>query len=255
MSEVQAINIVEDIEGELRVSSITVAERTDVQHKNVLGLVRRNLSQLSAFGGVAFQTRTFMTAGGPQMQEFALLNEPQSTLLMTFMRNSPIVIDFKVELVKQFYAMRQAFQAPPAAEIDRRGLALMVLAAEDAREAAEQKVAELEPRAGAWDDLASGDGDYSVGDAAKMLQRAGIVTGRDRLFEFMKSIGWVFRQSGRWQALQSAVDTGRLRHKPQSHRHPETGETVLDSPQVRITMKGIEQLRIRMLAPIPELAG
>ncbi|MFD5599874.1 phage antirepressor KilAC domain-containing protein [Leucobacter sp. NPDC058333] len=256
MSEVQRINIIEDAEGELRISSLIIAGRTDVQHKNVLELVRKNLSQLSAFGGVAFETQPFMTSGGAQVREYALLNEPQSTLLMTFMRNSPIVVGFKVELVKQFYELRLALATPRrVVELDRRQLALMVIDAEDAREAAEQKIAELEPRAGAWDDLAAVDGDYSIGDAAKMLQRAGIVTGRDRLFEFMKSIRWVYRQSGRWQARQSAVDTGRLRHKPQSHRHPETGETVLDSPQVRVTMKGIEQLRTHMLEPLSELAG
>lgn len=110
MSEVQTINIVEDAEGELRVSSLIIAGRTEIQHKNVLELVRKNLSELSAFGGVAFETRPFMTAGGEQVREYALLNEPQSTLLMTFMRNSPVVVKFKVELVKQFYAMRQALQ-------------------------------------------------------------------------------------------------------------------------------------------------
>ncbi len=35
------------------------------------------------------------------------LNEQQATLLMTFLDNSEIVVKFKVELVKQFYHMRQ----------------------------------------------------------------------------------------------------------------------------------------------------
>lgn len=138
MSEVQAINIIEDTEGDLRVSSPTIAERTDVQHKNVLELVGKNLAQLSAFGGVAFETRPLLGGGNPQ--RIAMLNEQQATLLMTFMRNSTIVVAFKVQLVEQFYAMRNALSASrPAAELDRRQLALMVIEAEDAREAAEQR--------------------------------------------------------------------------------------------------------------------
>lgn len=250
MSDVQSINIVEDAEGELRVSSLIIAGRTELQHKNVLELVRKNLSQLSAFGGVAFETRPFETAGGTQMREFALLNEPQSTLLMTFMRNSPVVVAFKVELVKQFYRMRQALTAPKS--LEQRSLELLgELTAEVQRQAAQ--ITELAPRADAWDDLASGDGTYAVGDAAKMLQQAGISTGRDRLFEEMRSLGWIYRQSGRWQARQVFVDQKLLFHKPQSHRHPETGETVLDAPQVRVTMKGIEKLRVLLLPPLTEM--
>lgn len=250
MSDVQSINIVEDAEGELRVSSLIIAGRTELQHKNVLELVRKNLSQLSAFGGVAFETRPFETAGGTQMREFALLNEPQSTLLMTFMRNSPVVVAFKVELVKQFYRMRQALTAPKS--LEQRSLELLgELTAEVQRQVAQ--ITELAPRADAWDDLASGDGTYAVGDAAKMLQQAGISTGRDRLFEEMRSLGWIYRQSGRWQARQVFVDQKLLFHKPQSHRHPETGETVLDAPQVRVTMKGIEKLRVLLLPPLTEM--
>ena len=35
-----------------------------------------------------------------------LLNEPQATLLITFLDNTEIVVDFKLELVQQFYQMR-----------------------------------------------------------------------------------------------------------------------------------------------------
>lgn len=160
----------------------------------------------------------------------------------------------EVAAAQQYFAVktRQAEVASVSAPTGAELLALAVIEAQAMLAQKDERIAELEPRADAWDDIASSDGDYSVGDAAKMLQRAGIVTGRDRLFEYMHSIGWLYRQSGRWQAAQAAVDTGRLRHKPQSHRHPETGETVLDTPQVRVTMKGIERLRVLMLKPLSE---
>jgi anti-repressor protein len=114
-------------------------------------------------------------------------------------------------------------------------------------EALETKVADLTPRAEAWDELASADGDYEVADAAKILARAGVETGRQRLFNQLSSLGWIYRSpQGKWKARQTAVDKGYLREKPQSHHHPRTGELVLDPPQVRVTLRGIERLRVRL---------
>lgn len=138
--------------------------------------------------------------------------------------------------------------------LEQRSLAIMgELTAVVEQQRAE--IIQLKPSAEAWNDLASGDGTYAVGDVAKILTQAGIKTGRDRLFDYMRRIGWVYRQSNRWQARQAAVDTGRLVHKPQSHEHPETGERILDAPQVRVTIKGIEQLRSLLLPPVTELAA
>lgn len=103
------------------------------------------------------------------------------------------------------------------------------------------------PKAAAWDELAAADGDYEVADAAKILARAGIDTGRQRLFSQLADLGWIFRgSSGKWKARQSAVDSGYLTEKPMSHHHPRTGEVVLDPPQVRVTVRGLERLRVRL---------
>jgi phage antirepressor YoqD-like protein len=108
-------------------------------------------------------------------------------------------------------------------------------------------IAELTPRAEAWDDLAGADGDYDVADAAKILARAGVETGRQRLFQQLAALGWIFRgPQGKWKARQTAVDAGYLAERPQSHHHPRTGELVLDPPQVRVTLRGLERLRVRL---------
>lgn len=114
-------------------------------------------------------------------------------------------------------------------------------------EALTVQVAALEPRAEAWDELAAAEGDYEVADAAKILARAGVETGRTRLFGQLEDLGWIYRgTSGKWKARQTAVDSGYLAEKPQSHHHPRTGELVLDPPQVRVTLRGVERLRVRL---------
>ena len=151
MSAVESINIIEDAEGELRVSSLIIAGQTDNEHRAVLQLIRGNQADLEQLGHVAFEMRDGYQ--GHQTTVF-LLNEPQSTFLISLMRNSDIVRGFKLALVKEFYRMRQALTAPrPVAELDRRQLALMVLEAEDAREAAEQRAVVEAQRADAAEEF------------------------------------------------------------------------------------------------------
>ncbi|MEI9550354.1 Rha family transcriptional regulator, partial [Enterobacter kobei] len=52
--------------------------------------------------------RPFQTDGGMQKQEIALLNEQQTTLLITYMRNNEVVREFKKRLVYEFFTMRSA---------------------------------------------------------------------------------------------------------------------------------------------------
>jgi len=95
-------------------TSLTIAEGVELQHKNVLELIRKHLDSLTEFGGVAFETRPFDTPGGVQQREIAWLNEPQATLLITFMRNSETVVRFKVALVKAFYELREQLARKPS---------------------------------------------------------------------------------------------------------------------------------------------
>lgn len=233
-------SIVEQRGNDLIVTSETIADRTGVEHRAVLQLVNSHVESLEVFGDLAFEMRDRPGAPGPALR-VALLNEQQATLVMTFMRNSGIVTAFKLELVKQFYAMREALKP--------RGHELIALAVIEAQAMLAQKnaqIAELEPKADAWDDLVSADGDYAVSDAAKILARAGVETGATRLFNQLADMRWIFRRGGKWAAYQEAVDNGYLAERPQSHFHPRTGEKVLDAPQVRVTMRGLERLRIRL---------
>lgn len=90
-------------------TSLIIAEALERKHKFIIELIRNHEDDLNAVcGRVTFQTAPFATAGGTQNREIAFLNEQQTTLLITFMTNSPKVVKFKIALVKAFYEMRQA---------------------------------------------------------------------------------------------------------------------------------------------------
>lgn len=153
-------------------------------------------------------------------------------------------------------AIRRTGSYSVARQIPTSFAEALELAAAQAREleAAEAHIAEIAPAADHWHTLASGDGDYSVADAAKILSRDPLIKiGRDRLFRVLDEQNWVYRQQadGKWRTYQRAINAGRLSEIPQSHYHPRTGELVLDPPQVRVTPKGIADLRVLLGGTVP----
>ena len=90
-------------------TSLIIAESLERKHHSIIQLIHNHEDDLNAVAGrVAFQMQSFDTAGGVQNREIAFLNEQQTTLLITFMTNTPKVVKFKIALVKAFYEMRQA---------------------------------------------------------------------------------------------------------------------------------------------------
>ncbi|MFV8049770.1 phage antirepressor KilAC domain-containing protein [Mycobacterium sp. 48b] len=248
--------IVETESGVPVTTSIRIANGTQVQHKNVLELVRNNLKDFSEFGVVAFETRKLDGPGRPEL--YAVLNEEHATLLLTYMRNSDVVRDFKKRLVRAFHDLRQARydelrkwaaeRQPATPAIPQTYAEALRLAADEheARELAEARVAELEPSAEAWDTLQEIGADYEVGDAAKILSRdPQINIGRNRLFEFMRDRGWIYRgRHNAWKAYQGPVDAGRLVQRPGAQYFcKKYDEYRTGDPTILVTPKGLAELR------------
>lgn len=106
---------------------------------------------------------------------------------------------------------------------------------------AEQRVAELEPAAEAWEVLAEGTGNYSLREAAAILtQDPAINIGQNRLMTFIRDEGMV-DVKGRPYAKHNA----HLVQRPVSYNHPRTNEPVL-TVQLRVTPDGIAYLRRRL---------
>lgn len=103
------------IQQEPRTDTLVIARETKVAHKAVIQLVRNYISDLEEFGVVAFQiaNSAFEMANSKRSNqgrptEYATLNEPQSMLIMTYMKNTAIVRDFKKRLIREFMRMKQA---------------------------------------------------------------------------------------------------------------------------------------------------
>lgn len=93
--------------GQALTTSAIVAAGVEVQHKNILAILRNYREDFEEFGVFAFETRKLDNPQGGRPETFALLNEQQATLLVTYCKNTPVVRKFKVALVKAFIEMHE----------------------------------------------------------------------------------------------------------------------------------------------------
>lgn len=90
---------------EVFTDSMVIANETGNQHESVVRLISNNIDRMRRFGEINFTDLKSGKRGRPT--RIYKLNEPQATLLITFLDNTDKVADFKMNLVEQFYKMKQ----------------------------------------------------------------------------------------------------------------------------------------------------
>ena len=93
------------VKKERRADTRLLAQHLGNQHKNVFELVKNYKADFEQLGKVTFQTEALPSG---QLEKFALLNEDQAYLLLTYSRNSAKVRALKVKMVKAFAEARHA---------------------------------------------------------------------------------------------------------------------------------------------------
>lgn len=103
-------NVIElrPVKGEARVDSRLIARELGNIPIEMLDLVERYKADFEEFGVVGFQTQKPPKGSkGGRPERFALLNEDQAYLLLTYARNTPEARRLKVSLVKAFSRFRE----------------------------------------------------------------------------------------------------------------------------------------------------
>lgn len=224
------------------VDTVTIAEGVQVQHKNILELIRKYLPDFETFGRVAFETQPFETSGGTQKREIAWLNEDQTTLLFTFLKNTEIARKLKLTLVKAFRAVRDAL-----VEAQNKVLAIPQTLPEALRLAADlaeknQQLLEQAkidtPKAEWCDRVTAANEHMTITQAAKTLNYP------PRKFkDYLRQIGFIYANSD--TPMQEHIKAGRavLRY---AHYTTSDGNPV-EKPYTHITTKGLKWLYERMV--------
>ena len=85
--------------------SMVIANGTGNEHESVVALLKKYRSRFEKYGRLEFTDLKSGKRGRPT--KVYRLNEPQATLLVTFLDNTETVVEFKTELVRQFFEMRK----------------------------------------------------------------------------------------------------------------------------------------------------
>lgn len=93
-------------DGEPYTTSEIIAEGTGIDRRKVRDAIRKYQKELEAFGKVASYQAPLPGSKTGQTIIGYILNEQQATFLLTLLKNTPVVVEFKKELVRQFYEMR-----------------------------------------------------------------------------------------------------------------------------------------------------
>jgi len=93
--------IVIEKDGVLLVDSRLIAARIAIEHESFMRTITKYQTQAEqAFGILRFEIGEIIGRGQPE--KFTFLTEDQATFLMTLSRNTPEVVQCKIELVKKF---------------------------------------------------------------------------------------------------------------------------------------------------------
>ena len=205
--------IVQMSDGVPTTTSMRVANGTKVEHASVLRLIRDNLADFEEFGLVGFeiQPRPAGQHGGGDVQ-IAILNEDHATLLLTFMRNNPIVKDFKKRLVREFSALRKGL----AAQTREQRFALALTEAGQMLAEKDQAIAIMAPKAEFYDDLMDADGTYSFLAVSKMLG-----WGRNIMMRELRRNGVLQSNNLPYQRYEH-----HFKVTPQTYKNRKSGETI-----------------------------
>lgn len=89
-----------EVRGEPLADTRVLAQHLGVQHKNTYEMVKKYVTNFEQLGILRFETEEIKGRGQPE--KYALLNEDQAYLLLTFSRNTAKVRQLKVNLVLAF---------------------------------------------------------------------------------------------------------------------------------------------------------
>ena len=88
-------------------TSDTVAQYAQVRHKTVNELIRKHRTDIEEFGLLRFEMEAVERERGVKYAKVYHLNEQQATLLITYLKNTEPVRQFKKALVRGFFEARK----------------------------------------------------------------------------------------------------------------------------------------------------
>lgn len=223
---------------DLKTTSRIIAEKFGKMHKNVLRDIKNLIASNPEWGVLNFaQTPYVDPQNGQSYQMYELTRDGYSMLVMGF--TGKAAMDWKIKFLEAFNAMEARLKSQPATIDlhDPSQLVPLLSSYAQRTQVAETKVAELAPKAEAYDQIDALDGSLSIRPAAKVLS-----VPEHKLKTWLQVNKWAFRQNGKGplQAYTDKRNVGYLDHKLGSYENSrgEKKPTIT----LMVTPKGLQRL-------------
>lgn len=227
---------IEEIDGELRVDSRLISKELGVEPRATIQIINRYKEQLETYGKLPFEMLPSMNSGSSQKEMVCLLNEQQSTFLVTLSKNSIQAVSLKKCLNDSYhYHKNKLIPALPQTFADAlRQFADQV----EKNQLLENKITEDKPLVEFAKNIESSPESIEVGDFANILCKKGFEIGRNRLFRLMKNKNALNMLIDAQKPYQHALDNEWLEVEefPYTDKSEEKRERI--AKKVMITGKG-----------------
>jgi len=106
-------SLVTQFNNNLVISLIKVSDELSADIESMQRLIRTHKADLEKFGAIEFKEEIVKAGNGSTKKKLYYLNEQQSYLFITFLKNTKVVREFKVRLIQEFFRMKQELNNKP----------------------------------------------------------------------------------------------------------------------------------------------
>jgi len=181
------------------VSHIVIWDKTWNESKSVKALIENYKSELESFWRVLFEITPFETNWWIQNLKQYFLNEDQATFLMTLLRNSKEVVDFKLSLIKTFKKLKELQKPKTWMELVLDSMKFLETEVEKEKEKnllLENKIKEEKPITDFWKAISQSKWTVLVWDWAKSVKEEwGINIWRNTALKWLRDNWYLTRDN------------------------------------------------------------
>lgn len=204
-----------NVQNEITMTSLEIAELTGKRHDNVLRDIKEQLGQL---GGLLKFEQTYTHPQNKQVYKMYRLPKREVLILISgySVQLRAKIIDKLEELERKLKA-----QTPELPQTYLEALESLV-ESEKRNQTLQQQIEENKPKVAFADSVASSTDTISVGQMAKLIQQNGVDIGRKRLFDYLRKNGYLIKgkskdinmpsqksmEQGLFQIKETVIDTG-----------------------------------------------
>jgi len=222
---------------DLKTTSRIIAEKFGKRHSDVIRAIRDMVEKEPDWGLRNFASFKANDLTGDSVSHYELTRDGYSMLVMGF--TGKAAMDWKIRFLEAFNAMEARLKTQPTTIDlhDPSQLVPLLSSYAQRTQVAETKVAELAPKAEAYDQIDALDGSLSIRPAAKVLS-----VPEHKLKTWLQVNKWAFRQNGKGplQAYTDKRNVGYLDHKLGSYENSK-GEKK-PTITLMVTPKGLQRL-------------